>query len=287
MIVFLLDRGIGTLIGYYLKQETQGDSSVTTYALTKASEDVIIIGSSRAAHHYVPNVIQQQTNLTSFNVGRDGMNLSYYYALLDGILVHHTPKMVILDLNLNEFMLKSNKEESMISSLLPYIGDNATISKIVREKEPIEYWKARVSKLYRYNSLPASIMQHNLGIGQKNENGYEPLKGTKLKSIPDTIANNSDYKEDPKLVEKFTEFVKILQLKNVKLYVIVSPSARKNKYNSKATAEKILLKHGLKLHDYSEFPISNRLTFFYDGTHMNDTGAKAFTQALVQDLMNN
>jgi hypothetical protein len=284
-IIFLLDRGIGSLVGYYLKRETQGDSSVTTYALTKASEDVIIFGSSRAAHHYVPDIIRQETDLSSFNIGRDGMNLSYYFALLDGILAHHTPKVVILDLNLNEFMLKSDKEHSMVSSLLPYIGDNSSVSKLIIEKEPIEYWKAKISMLYRYNSLPASIIQHNLGIGQKNDNGYEPLKGNKLKFIADTIENNSGYEENPELVKKFTEFVQILQQKGVTLYVVVSPSARKTRFNSKKTASKILLAHGLKLHDYSGFSSSNRLTLFYDGTHMNDDGARIFTQTMVQDLM--
>ena len=174
----------------------------------------------------------------------------------------------------------------MVSSLLPYIGENLSVRKLIIEKEPIEYWKAKVSMLYRYNSLPASIIQHNLGIGQKNDRGYEPLKGNKLKSIPDTLENNHDYQEDPELLRKFTEFVRILQQKGVTLYVIVSPNARKSRFNSKATASKILLAHGLKLHDYSEFSNNDRLALFYDGTHMNDAGARIFTQTMVQDLMN-
>jgi hypothetical protein len=283
-ILLLLDQGIGSLIGYYFKRETLGDSFIVTYALTKASEDVIVLGSSRAAHHYVPDVITRQTDLTSFNVGRDGMNISYHYPILKGILAHHTPKVVIFDLNFNEFMLRKAQERTMISSLLPYIAENSSVKKIILEKDPIEYWKGRISLLYRYNSLPASIMQHNLGIGQKHDNGYEPLNGNKLKSISDTLENNSDYEENPELVKNFKDFVEILQRKNVKLFVIISPTARKNRYNSYATAEKILHKHGLKLYDYSEFSGSDRLALFYNGTHLNDTGARIFTETMVQDL---
>lgn len=287
VIIFLIDRGVGSLIEFYHKKETQGDSSVTTYALTKATEDVIIFGSSRAAHHYVPTIIREETKMTAFNVGRDGMNLSYYTALLKGILAHHTPKEVILDLNLNDFLLRDNKESAMVASLLPYVVDNPGIGKLIKEKEPIEYWKANISKLYRYNSLPASIAQHNMGIGQKNDYGYEPLKGNKLKSIPDTLEINNTYKEDSGLVKSFEEFVTILKNKGVTLYVVISPTSMKRKFNCKATASRILAKHGLELHDYSKFSGENRVELFYDATHMNDKGAKSFTKVIVDDLLVN
>jgi hypothetical protein len=287
VIVFIIDRSVGSIIEHYHKKEKQGDSSVTTYALTKLSEDVIIFGSSRAAHHYVPTIIREKTNMTAFNVGRDGMSLSYYTALLKGILAHHHPKVVILDLNLNDFQLKENKKSAMVASLLPYVVDNPGIGNLIKEKEPIEYWKANISKLYRYNSLPASIAQHNMGIGQKNYNGYEPLKGNKLKSITDTIEINNDYREDAGLVKSFEEFVTILKNKRIPLYVIISPSSKKRKFNSKATASRILAKHGSKLYDYSKFSGENRVKLFYDATHMNDQGARTFTQVIVDDLLVN
>lgn len=287
VIIFLLDRGIGSVIQYYLKKEKQGNSSVTTYALTRATDDVIIFGSSRAAHHYVPEIISEKTNLTCFNVGRDGMNLSYYSALLQGILAHHTPKLVILDLNLNDFTLLEDKENLVISSIIPYINDNPAIANLIRMNQPVEFWKAKISKLYRYNSLPASILQHNLGIGQKNLKGYEPLKGNKLKFIPDTMEKNPDYVEDSELVNKFEEFVSILEDRKITYYVIISPSSRKKTFNCKATASRILSKHNSRLYDYSGFSGHDRLSLFYDGTHMNDMGAKLFTNAIVGDLLHN
>lgn len=284
-IIFLLDRGIGSIIRYYLIQEKQGDSSITTYALNNANEDVIIFGSSRAAHHYVPAIIKEKTNLTAVNVGRDGMNLSYYYALLQGILSHHTPKVVILDLNPSDFQLKKNKEHVTTASLLPYINENQAIGKIIKENDGDEFWKAKISMLYRYNSLPASILQHNLGIGQKNKQGYEALKGNKLTSITDTLEKNINYQEDSRQVRKFEQFITTLRQKSVILYVVISPSSRRSKFNCKNTASRILSKYGLELYDYSGFSGDDRLGLFYDGTHMNDSGAHIFTKTLVQDLM--
>ena len=287
VLILCLDRTIGSVIQYYLKKEKQGDSSVTTYALTKASEDVIIFGSSRAAHHYIPTIIQEKTSLTTLNVGRDGMTLAYYTALLKGILAHHKPRIVILDLNLNDFQSVNNKENPMVTALLPYIGENEIIRQIVKEKRPVKFWCAEISLLYRVNSLPAPILQHNLGIGQKHSNGYEALVGNKLKSISDTLEENTDYREDPELIKRFEEFITILQKRSVKLYVLVSPSAKKSKFDSKETAAKTLAKYGLKLYDYSDFPGPDRLALFYDGTHLNDSGAKLYTLTLVKDLINN
>jgi hypothetical protein len=61
----------------------------------------------------------------------------------------------------------------------------------------------------------------------------------------------------------------------------------KRKFSCKATASRILAKHGLKLHDYSKFSGENRIELFYDATHMNDKGAKTFTKVIVGDLLLN
>lgn len=285
MVIFLLDRGIGFVIKYCFAMEKQGDSFVTTYALTRATEDVIILGSSRASHHYIPLVFKEKANLTAFNAGRDGMNLSYYLAVLQGLLVHHTPKVIIFDLNLNDLTLNNEKEDEMISSLLPYINENPAVKRIIEDVNPMELWKAQISMLYRFNSLPVSILQHYIGFGQENINGYEPLFGNNLKSIPDTMAENDNYREDAVLINKFEEFITTVKNKSVSLYVVVSPNSKKNKFSSKVTASRILARYGLKLHDYSEFSGPNRLALFYDGTHLNDTGARLFTEAFVSDLM--
>jgi len=286
-IIFFLDRGIGSVIQYFLKNEKQGDSSITTYALTKASEEVIIFGSSRASHHYVPQIIKEKTQLTTFNVGRDGMNLSYYLLMLQGVLAHHTPKVVILDLDLHDFTLNNSKEEEMITNMLPYINDNPVVQRILKDKSPMELWKARLSMLYRFNSLPVSILQHYMQIGQKHNNGYEALTGNKIKFIADTLEENPNYQEDAGLIKKFEEFITTLKNKSVTVYVVISPTAKKTKFNAKATASKTLVKHGLKLYDYSEFSGDQRTELFYDRTHMNDFGARMFTKTLVQDLLAN
>jgi len=64
LVLFVLDRGIGNIIKHFLLTEKQGDSSILTHALTAMDEDITIIGSSRAAHHYISSQIEKTPALS-------------------------------------------------------------------------------------------------------------------------------------------------------------------------------------------------------------------------------
>src|SRR5690606_2211578 len=220
-----------------------------------------------------------------YNTGRDGTGMTFYLTLLNSILSYHTPKVVVLDLNQNDFSLEDNKSEKINSVLLPYIDINTTVRKYLFKEEPVKAWMANFSMLYKYNSLPASILQHHIGIGQKNYKGYEPLKGSKIADIPKDVRNNNDYKEDELLVQKFDSFIKTALKKGIKVLVIISPSLNHMKYNCKKTASQILANYNMQLYDYSEYKPTMRSDLFYDRTHMNNSGAELFTQEILTTII--
>lgn len=283
-IVFLLDRSIGGLLQYYFNREETGDNAKTRYALTEAKEDIIILGSSRAVHHYVPEELERATGLTCFNAGRDGMKMSYYKLLLDVMLTYHKPKIIILDLNYNDLVTEARKDDALISGLLPYM-DNKMVRKFVFEKQPLEGWKARVSKLYQFNSKPATILHHNLGLGEDDEDGYEPLEGSKIDKRYKVHFNVSRYTEDPELVKKLDDFVKKVKENGIELYIIYSPSLMRIKYDYISTPKRISAKYNVPLLNYSDFYTLKERHLFYDKTHMNSEGAERFTQEILSRLL--
>ena len=122
VIIFLLDRSLGYLMQHFYEKQPQGETAITTYAIEKAKEDIIIFGSSRASHHYDCKVFQDSLGLSCFNAGKDGMTIIYASTILPVITERHKPKLIILDVNPEELSFKAGKEgeDFLISTLLPY-----------------------------------------------------------------------------------------------------------------------------------------------------------------------
>ena len=61
----------------YLLQDTK-----VNYAhQNKVVADIVILGSSRASHHYVPHIITDSLGLTCVNLGEDGQGILYNYPI--------------------------------------------------------------------------------------------------------------------------------------------------------------------------------------------------------------
>ena len=57
----------------YLNDHSKGGGIKSRYYVCKESnEDVLIFGSSRAKHHYVPDIIEDSLSMTCYNTGEDG-----------------------------------------------------------------------------------------------------------------------------------------------------------------------------------------------------------------------
>ena len=60
--------------------------------------NILIFGSSRAAHHYVPSILSDSLDMSCYNCGLDGNGIIYGYGKLKTITARYYPKIVILDI---------------------------------------------------------------------------------------------------------------------------------------------------------------------------------------------
>ena len=118
-IVFVLDYSFGNLLRYFYFKQESGLQYRTTYSIEKTTADILIFGSSRANHHYYPNVFENRMKQSCYNVGRDGNSVLYHSAVLKGVLKRYSPKIVILDIVYGEFRQNQDSYDRL-SSLLPY-----------------------------------------------------------------------------------------------------------------------------------------------------------------------
>jgi len=71
-LVLIIDRGVGMILSHYYFHQHRGEESKITYIIDSTVADVVIFGSSRANHHYVPEIFENKLHYSCFNGGADG-----------------------------------------------------------------------------------------------------------------------------------------------------------------------------------------------------------------------
>ena len=83
----------------YIQIKAGGRTGAEWYACKEMKEDIIIMGSSRAIHHYVPRIIADSLGMSCFNAGQDGNGIILQYGRWKMISERYTPKLIIYDVN--------------------------------------------------------------------------------------------------------------------------------------------------------------------------------------------
>ncbi len=293
MLVFtvaILDYSLGALLDYYYFKQQSGWLYRTTYALNETNAELIILGSSRANHHYHPDVIGQRLHFTYYNAGRDGSYLFYHYAVLKGILKRYKPKMVILDFGITEFM-KNQESYDRISYLLPYYKTHPEIRSIIELKSTAEKLKL-ISRIYPFNSSLVTIVAgnpvfHMTKDGDKE--GYIPLHN-KWNEPLITYNSSECYEFDTTEIRIYKMLIQDCINAGVKLYIVASPYFHKLKSTECSILEgrKIAGLYNIPFIDFSgnEY-FTARPQLFDDSYHLNDQGARVFSGMLMDTITGN
>jgi hypothetical protein len=265
-----------------------GDAAAFSHAINDPKEDILIYGSSRAVHTYDTKVFTDSLGVSCFNCGREATNVIYHAAILpSAINGNHKPKAVILDLTYKEIAWRSGEygEDVLAGIILPYVLTNDHFAQLAKELFPNELLKAKISKLYAYNSLILSIIRNYSHRNNNNINGYQPLHGTRLKSDPEILTSARD-KIDEYSKEKLEYFAKEITDKKIPLIVIVSPVyALPFKENeSLRVSEQILAKYNIQVWNYSSDPRFVKREYFYDMAHLNSKGADVFSKEIASRI---
>ena len=90
VILFGVDRLVGVA---FVKMKDVGLAKnpenmwlKTAYTVEKVNADVVVIGSSKASHHYVPQMLEDSLGMTVYNCGQDGCFLLYQNCIVNMIL---------------------------------------------------------------------------------------------------------------------------------------------------------------------------------------------------------
>lgn len=287
-ILFVLDFLIGSTLKHFYFSTTSGMFQKTTYAMEETEAEMLIFGASRANHHYDVKLIEESTDMSVHNVGRDAESIFYQTAILKSIIERYTPKKIILDFPGTFENVPYDYDR--IFSLLPYYDSHPEIRDIVELKSKFEKLKL-FSKIYPYNSTLVTIGIGNLEINKErkyNESvykGYVPLTGVFNQPI-DSLPIAESYEIDKNKMDLFKSFIQIAKENDIELVVIYSPVYYL--YNRDYTielCESICKENGINFFDFSkDEDFLSKPEFFQDKTHLNSDGATLFTKKILQKI---
>lgn len=285
-IVAVIDFSLGKLFYYLQSTKAGGRTGAEYYACEKSNEDIIIMGSSRASHHYVPEIITEKTGMSCFNAGQDGNGIILQYGRWKMISERYTPKLIIYDITA-DFDLKENDNMAYVDRLKPFCKD-ATVRDYVAAIFPMERLKL-LSCMYRFNYKFLEMASDCLHRGDyMNDAGYLPLNGY----IREEIINRE---QSEKLATMDYDKVKLCYLeqlikeaneKGTKVIFAISPYWEGGSYSTETYSQvrNLAEKYGVPFYEYIDSDICLDPENFEDSHHLNDKGAKEFTKDIVSQI---
>lgn len=291
IIVLLVaaDRAVGTWSEKMYYKSKYGIFHRQIYCLQESKDEIMILGSSRAAHHYVPQIFEDSLGMSCYNAGSDGMCIYYHYAILAS-RIHRgcAPKMVVYEAMASDAEVSNGATFSLdaaLDRLAPHYGEIPAIDSLFAYNG----WKEKLklmSKTYRYNSKLVQTIKCNY-IPWPEDRGYEALMGKmeiKGGKAADVLDVNDNAEIEERKLEYMQKLIDLCKANNVKLVMCFSPY-----YNSKPTKGIELIKdmasrNGVLFLDYGQNERFQNPEYFQDASHLNDTGARAYTEEILKQI---
>lgn len=284
-VIAIVDRAFGIAMKNVLQDTDKGDWGRNDFIFNEVKSDVIILGSSRAIHHYDPQIFSDSLRMSCYNCGEDGMGIFLMWARYQAIRERSIPKLVIYEV-LPEFDLLKNKDDlKYLKFLRPYSTEPVVSSMIddISSREQIKLF----SEMYRYNSVFVDIVAQYVSkspgtardytwsplMGNMN---YSPRKAKELQQMVQVDSLKMTYMEDL-----------ILQCKEdgTQLFFVASPIYQPMSDNEFLPLKDLCRQYKIPfINHYCDSDYCDNLTCFVDASHLNTKGAEMFTVLVASEI---
>ena len=282
-IVALTDYGFGVTCEWLQNHASGGRMKGVRQAALVQTADIVVMGSSRAHHHYVPSVIKEETGLTAYNAGVDGNGIVLATGLYEMITERYHPIIILYEVtpefDINVYADDDNNVR-YLGWLRPYY-DNVNVRNIITRIDPVERYKD-LSSMFRYNSKLFDLLKDQFVISDYSIDGYAPLKGV---MTTERVQNNKPISPvDSLKINMLEELMVKTKQAGINLIMVASP-----KYGEKNSDEFVLVKdlcnkHGIEFWDYYTASGYQKMEFFKEFTHLNPTGANVYSAAIAKRI---
>ncbi|WP_159023072.1 hypothetical protein [Formosa sp. L2A11] len=247
---------------------------------TNQNFDIVFIGSSRVANHVDTKLFNSLSNKKTINLGAEGAGLNDNLLQLK-LLLSQKNKISNLFLQIDSNFENEKPSNISTSEAMPFFK-NKIINKHL-QKYFSNYQKLKYIPFYRYAINDPKIGFRELFFSLMNKKprvdpkiGFTPKYGNKLLhsnlSLPTSISKNNII---------LNEIIDLCKNNKIKLTLFISP------YSSKTQNLDYITKLKEKIPELIDLSKNYNDELFYNCGHLNNKGAKVFTENLYNATKNN
>ncbi|MEJ5961372.1 hypothetical protein [Pedobacter immunditicola] len=281
-VLVFLDYVMGSGLEYFYHRQRSGTLYRTNYTMDSTRAEVLVVGSSRASHHYDAFSMAGQLGKTVYNGGRDGQGLIYSAAVISAATHRYKPEVIIIDILPDEFFFN---EKDRLTALFPYYG-KPYIRPYIDYAGDFEKYKL-LSKVYPYNSLLPSIVAGNVYLerSEKDYLGFIPLEGMMSKNSIIKLRSGAQLMDMEKLA-LFKNLLVDMENQKIVCFIVISPLYKELVPDATINTCKSITSNFkyIKFLNFAKPDQYNDHTLFRDANHLNAKGAERFTTDVVDSL---
>lgn len=290
LIVIVLVAIVDVVVGYVMdwmlpRTGNKGDLCLTNLGVNVIETPVVIVGSSRASHHYDPRIFDDSLGKTTYNVGTDGCFFTHNCCVINSILERYSPELIIWEFS-PSYLFEHSADD--ITSMYLYYNKRDYITQTLKEVLPRSEIIKLNSNIYRYNSkfirVLTRFLQNNDTLDEYS--GYEPSAPKSLKEPLSLIEGKPSLTSaiDSDKLYRFKGTIEKADDKGVKIVLVNSPEFTVNSnINTKEMVTNICQELGISFIDCSQLYV-NHPEYFNDHSHLNAIGADIYTKHIISLL---
>ena len=96
--VVIMDLVFGYGFSWLRSHAKGGSTANCEYIANRVEEDIIILGSSRATHHYIPQIIEDSLGMSCYNCGEEGNGVILAYGRLKMLTNRYKPQLILYEI---------------------------------------------------------------------------------------------------------------------------------------------------------------------------------------------
>lgn len=291
LLFCLVDFGMGRLFVIAKNKSLErhpGDMWLkSSYTVEKVKTDCIIIGSSTAEHHYIPDVIENKTGLSTYNCGQDGCFFLYSCCLVNTLIERYSPKIIIIDINPRSLLDTDKGDEYQNMRYLSFYYDKDSVVRNFIDSKSEKNRLLYHLNSWRYNSHFVYAF-YPIIHESPTQQGYIPLspkKGYTSKKNPMHWEGNwvnSELSELYKTINNCKE-------RGVELIIVTSPYCAKCDNSVKEKCDEfaeLLSDKGVKYINLLDVaPFNTDSSLFKGASHLNAKGAAIMSDSIANILL--
>ena len=280
---FVTDKVLEQLPDYNI---ANGRLVKENYRLHRMDAEIVIIGSSRGAHHYVTQQLNDSidnylgSHYTVYNASIGGKFANSNSCAAEVIVSRYRPRLVIFDMPENQ--LRSS-DLSDFEQDAPFYRQDSIVRRYFNDigfKERI----VKQSSMVCYNGMLLNLVASFFRKVPTND-GYEPLHGATIDttSLDKQRAEVTDQKLYPYSETNFVNVLRTYQTRGIPLVVTCSPRFRTADDNQQLA--RLCKDNGIPFIEiYNDEYFNQHPELFRDISHLNDGGAHQFTAKFFGEL---